>query len=135
MKRSGLPVPLLLLFVCIVCLNQGSCRAFQASTFPIVPPSSPLVVTTKDDDGRRNKKADRDGDGASSGITKRTRSDHAEKQQPQQQQQQNVDEWIATAQDQLAAYFPFPLDDWQLYAGGAICNGYNVVVSAPTGAG
>jgi superfamily II RNA helicase len=89
--------------------------------------------TNDDDDGRRRRKKVEDP--ASSGITKRTRNDHTEQQQQQQQQQQNVDEWIATAQEQLAAYFPFPLDDWQLYAGGAICNGYNVVVSAPTGAG
>lgn len=35
----------------------------------------------------------------------------------------------------LQNYFRFPLDDWQLHAGGAIWDGYNVVVSAPTGAG
>jgi len=35
----------------------------------------------------------------------------------------------------LSRLYDFPLDDWQLTAGGAIYNGHNVIVSAPTGAG
>lgn len=42
---------------------------------------------------------------------------------------------ISLARERLSGLFSFELDDWQLYAGGAICEGYNVVVSAPTGAG
>lgn len=42
---------------------------------------------------------------------------------------------MALAKERLSEFFAFPLDDWQLYAGGAISEGYNVVVSAPTGAG
>jgi replicative superfamily II helicase len=47
-----------------------------------------------------------------------------------------LDEWLYIGRQQLQPYYPsFPLDDWQLQAGGAICRGYNVMVSAPTGAG
>lgn len=35
----------------------------------------------------------------------------------------------------LQQYYDFPLDYWQLEAGGAIVKGYNVIVCAPTGAG
>lgn len=35
----------------------------------------------------------------------------------------------------LGKYFEFPLDDWQLEAGGYILNGDNVIVCAPTGSG
>ena len=35
----------------------------------------------------------------------------------------------------LGKYFEFPLDDWQLEAGGYILNGHNVIVCAPTGSG
>jgi superfamily II RNA helicase len=35
----------------------------------------------------------------------------------------------------LADYFAFPLDDWQLESGGAVLDGHNVIVCAPTGAG
>ena len=42
---------------------------------------------------------------------------------------------IELGQQELQQYFRFPLDDWQLHAGGAICQGYNVIVMAPTGAG
>lgn len=45
------------------------------------------------------------------------------------------EELIDIASDKLSGYFNFPLDDWQLEAGGAICEGYNVIVCAPTGAG
>jgi superfamily II RNA helicase len=38
-------------------------------------------------------------------------------------------------QQGLDKYFVFPLDDWQLQAGGAILRGDNVIVCAPTGAG
>ena len=34
---------------------------------------------------------------------------------------------------ELARHFDFVLDDWQLHAGGCICQGYNVIVCAPTG--
>jgi superfamily II RNA helicase len=42
---------------------------------------------------------------------------------------------IQLGRDRLQAYFAFPLDDWQLQAGGEICQGSNVIVCAPTGAG
>lgn len=42
---------------------------------------------------------------------------------------------IETGREHLSSLFDFPLDDWQLHAGGAICDGHNVIVSAPTGAG
>ena len=44
-------------------------------------------------------------------------------------------ETIRLAQEQLAKYFSFPLDDWQLQAGGEIILGHNVIVCAPTGSG
>jgi superfamily II RNA helicase len=47
----------------------------------------------------------------------------------------SVDEAITLGQQELAKYFDFPLDDWQLEAGGAILLGYNVIVCAPTGSG
>lgn len=37
--------------------------------------------------------------------------------------------------EKLQPYFDFPLDDWQLQAGGAVLMGHNIIVSAPTGAG
>jgi hypothetical protein len=46
-----------------------------------------------------------------------------------------VAEQIALGKRRLQPYFDFPLDDWQLQAGGAICQGHNVIVCAPTGAG
>ena len=42
---------------------------------------------------------------------------------------------IDIGREQLQPYFDFPLDDWQLQAGGAIVQGHNVIVAAPTGAG
>lgn len=50
--------------------------------------------------------------------------------------QEDIDEdLIELGRSALAGYFNFPLDDWQLKAGGAICQGCNVIVCAPTGAG
>jgi len=46
-----------------------------------------------------------------------------------------VQSMIELGQSKLQPYFDFPLDDWQLQAGGAVLAGYNVIVSAPTGAG
>jgi superfamily II RNA helicase len=44
--------------------------------------------------------------------------------------------WIDIGKRELQGlYNNFILDDWQLQAGGAIWEGYNVIVSAPTGAG
>ena len=48
---------------------------------------------------------------------------------------QEIDSLIELGRQELAHHFRFPLDDWQLHAGGAICQGYNVIVTAPTGAG
>ena len=45
------------------------------------------------------------------------------------------DEYIALGQQLWAPYFDFPLDDWQLHAGGAISEGCHVMVMAPTGSG
>jgi hypothetical protein len=42
---------------------------------------------------------------------------------------------IQRGQTELQRFFDFPLDDWQLEAGGAILEGHNVIVCAPTGAG
>eukprot|EP00522_Entomoneis_paludosa_P009675 CAMPEP_0172448424 /NCGR_PEP_ID=MMETSP1065-20121228/7441_1 /TAXON_ID=265537 /ORGANISM="Amphiprora paludosa, Strain CCMP125" /LENGTH=1279 /DNA_ID=CAMNT_0013199913 /DNA_START=179 /DNA_END=4019 /DNA_ORIENTATION=- len=47
----------------------------------------------------------------------------------------SVEELIRLGEAEFESYFDFPLDDWQLQAGGAICKGYNVIVTAPTGAG
>lgn len=49
--------------------------------------------------------------------------------------QEERDALIELGRQELQQYFRFPLDDWQLHAGGAICQGYNVIVMAPTGAG
>ena len=46
-----------------------------------------------------------------------------------------TEEAIRLGKEKLAGYFKFPLDDWQLEAGGSILMGYNVVVCAPTGSG
>eukprot|EP00977_Amphora_coffeiformis_P001920 scaffold362_cov176-Amphora_coffeaeformis.AAC.46 len=46
-----------------------------------------------------------------------------------------TNELIQLGRQELERHFRFPLDDWQLHAGGAICKGYNVIVCAPTGAG
>jgi superfamily II RNA helicase len=42
---------------------------------------------------------------------------------------------IETGRLHFAHHFEVPLDDWQLQAGGAIYQGHNVIVCAPTGAG
>jgi hypothetical protein len=42
---------------------------------------------------------------------------------------------VQLARDQLLQYFDFPLDDWQLQAGGEILKGNNVIVCSPTGSG
>ncbi|CAJ1906663.1 unnamed protein product [Cylindrotheca closterium] len=42
---------------------------------------------------------------------------------------------INLGRSDLAKYFDFPLDDWQLQAGGEILKGNNIIVCAPTGAG
>ncbi|KAL7567549.1 hypothetical protein ACA910_000153 [Epithemia clementina (nom. ined.)] len=47
----------------------------------------------------------------------------------------DADDFIARGYAQFDKYFSFPLDDWQLHAGGAICSDCNVIVCAPTGAG
>lgn len=44
-------------------------------------------------------------------------------------------ERIALGKEKFEAHFDFPLDDWQYEAGGAICQGHHVLVTAPTGAG
>ena len=44
-------------------------------------------------------------------------------------------EAIEMGRSQLSNYFEFPLDDWQLQAGGEILLGHNVIVCAPTGSG
>jgi superfamily II RNA helicase len=46
-----------------------------------------------------------------------------------------VDEAVELGRSELAKYFDFPLDDWQLRAGGEILMGHNVIVCAPTGSG
>ncbi len=42
---------------------------------------------------------------------------------------------VELGRSKLSQYFDFPLDDWQLQAGGEILLGHNVIVSAPTGSG
>lgn len=44
-------------------------------------------------------------------------------------------EAVELGRAKLAHHFDFPLDDWQLQAGGEILLGHNVIVSAPTGSG
>jgi superfamily II RNA helicase len=44
-------------------------------------------------------------------------------------------EAVELGRTQLAHHFDFPLDDWQLQAGGEILLGHNVIVCAPTGSG
>ena len=51
------------------------------------------------------------------------------------QEQREVEDMIELGRSQLQPYYDFPLDDWQLQAGGAVLQGHNVIVSAPTGAG
>lgn len=42
---------------------------------------------------------------------------------------------VTLGRSELSKYFEFPLDDWQLQAGGEILKGRNIIVCAPTGAG
>ena len=42
---------------------------------------------------------------------------------------------VDVGRDRFQPYFGFPLDDWQLEAGGEILKGNNVIVCAPTGSG
>mmetsp|Transcript_39629 Transcript_39629/g.95767 ORF Transcript_39629/g.95767 Transcript_39629/m.95767 type:complete len:1289 (-) Transcript_39629:69-3935(-) len=42
---------------------------------------------------------------------------------------------ITLGRSDLAKYFDFPLDDWQLQAGGEILKGHNIIVCSPTGSG
>ena len=44
-------------------------------------------------------------------------------------------EAVELGRTQLSHLFNFPLDDWQLQAGGEILLGHNVIVCAPTGSG
>ncbi|OEU09387.1 P-loop containing nucleoside triphosphate hydrolase protein, partial [Fragilariopsis cylindrus CCMP1102] len=46
-----------------------------------------------------------------------------------------IEEAIELGRSELGKYYDFPLDDWQLQAGGDILNGHNVIVCAPTGSG
>lgn len=48
---------------------------------------------------------------------------------------ETAEEAVELGRAQLAHHFDFPLDDWQLQAGGEILLGHNVIVSAPTGSG
>lgn len=47
----------------------------------------------------------------------------------------SIEETVKLGRSELGKYFQFPLDDWQLQAGGYILNGHNVIVCAPTGSG
>mmetsp|Transcript_27191 Transcript_27191/g.29285 ORF Transcript_27191/g.29285 Transcript_27191/m.29285 type:complete len:1339 (+) Transcript_27191:61-4077(+) len=47
----------------------------------------------------------------------------------------SIEETVNLGRSELGKYFQFPLDDWQLQAGGYILNGHNVIVCAPTGSG
>ena len=53
----------------------------------------------------------------------------------EEQERRRVQSVIQLAKDNLLQHFDFPLDDWQLQAGGEILMGHNVIVSAPTGSG
>ena len=48
---------------------------------------------------------------------------------------EEIEEAIELGRSELGKYYDFPLDDWQLQAGGDILNGHNVIVCAPTGSG
>mmetsp|Transcript_19575 Transcript_19575/g.29029 ORF Transcript_19575/g.29029 Transcript_19575/m.29029 type:complete len:1269 (+) Transcript_19575:83-3889(+) len=45
------------------------------------------------------------------------------------------DESIERGKEEFQPYFSFPLDDWQLQAGGEILQNRNIIVCAPTGSG
>lgn len=42
---------------------------------------------------------------------------------------------VEIGRQELQQYYDFTLDDWQLQAGGAICQGHNVIVCSATGSG
>ncbi len=46
-----------------------------------------------------------------------------------------VEDAVSLGRSEFEKYFDFPLDDWQLQAGGSILKGHNVIVCAPTGSG
>ena len=46
-----------------------------------------------------------------------------------------VEDAVRLGRSEFQKYFDFPLDDWQLQAGGSIQMGHNVIVCAPTGSG
>jgi superfamily II RNA helicase len=52
-----------------------------------------------------------------------------------EEEQRRIAMAVNVARQELSNYFDFPLDDWQLQAGGEILLGNNVIVSAPTGSG
>lgn len=47
----------------------------------------------------------------------------------------DVEDAVGLGRAEFEKYFQFPLDDWQLEAGGSIVMGHNVIVCAPTGSG
>ena len=107
------------------------CSIKGASAFPavaIVPPTNCRRVRT----AVQSANEDLDSDGA-----RKTSAT------PGAGQAQTIDggpdDEVATmvelGREKLQPYFDFPLDDWQLQAGGAILQGHNVIVAAPTGAG
>ena len=59
----------------------------------------------------------------------------ASAEESHQEDTDSVEDLISLGRQELQRHFDFPLDDWQLQAGGAICRGYNCIVCAPTGAG
>jgi superfamily II RNA helicase len=120
-------VPLLLVYICMYA-KVTQCHAFQASTFPSSPKS------WRPTNGPDHANSDAPNSNANSASAD-ARSKHKNKITDSSASADHDSEWISSAQELLAGFFPFALDDWQLYSGGAICSGYNVVVSAPTGAG
>lgn len=46
-----------------------------------------------------------------------------------------IEDAVRLGQSEFEKYFEFPLDDWQLQAGGSIVMGHNVIVCSPTGSG
>lgn len=46
-----------------------------------------------------------------------------------------IEDAVSLGRSEFEKYFDFPLDDWQLQAGGSILKGHNVIVCAPTGSG
>lgn len=46
-----------------------------------------------------------------------------------------IEDAIRLGRSEFEKYFEFPLDDWQLQAGGSILMGHNVIVCSPTGSG